>query len=104
MTIIRNKRDIFQILLKNQTRLKTLGVNRLGLFGSFARGEQSPDSDINLLLEFLPGEKSFDSFMHLSFLLEELLEHPVELVTVESLSPYLKPHILKEVEFAAIAA
>jgi predicted nucleotidyltransferase len=104
MAAIRNKHDVFHILLKNQTRLRSLGVSRLGLFGSFVQGEQNPDSDIDLLVEFCPGEKTFDAFMHLSFLLEELLEHPVELVTVESLSPYLGPHILKEVEFAAIAA
>ena len=42
------------------------------------RGEQSPDSDVDLLVEFAPGEKTFDAFMQLSFLLEELLEHPVE--------------------------
>lgn len=90
--------------MSNQARLKSLGVSRLGLFGSFARGEQNPDSDIDLLVEFAPGEKTFDAFMQLSFLLEEILEHPVELVTVESLSPYIGPHILKEVEFAAIAA
>lgn len=104
MAVIHNKQDIFRILLSNQARLKSLGVSRLGLFGSFARGEQNPDSDIDLLVEFAPGEKTFDAFMQLSFLLEEILEHPVELVTVESLSPYIGPHILKEVEFAAIAA
>jgi predicted nucleotidyltransferase len=81
-----------------------LGVRRLGLFGSFARGEERPDSDIDILVEFAQGKKSFDAFMQLSFLLEELLGQPVELVTVESLSPYLGPHILKEVEYAAIAA
>jgi uncharacterized protein len=101
--VIPNKQDIFRIISDNQPRLENLGVSRLGLFGSFVRGQQNPDSDIDILVEFLPGEKSFDSFMQLSFLLEELLERPVELVTVESLSPYLKPHILKEVEFAAIA-
>ena len=104
MTIIRNKHDVFHIILNNQEQLLSLNVSRLGLFGSFVRGEQNPDSDIDILVEFLPGGKSFDTFMQLSFLLEELLERPVELVTVESLSPYLKPHILKEVEFAAIAA
>jgi uncharacterized protein len=104
MATIKTKQDILQILCQNQTRLKNLGVNRLGLFGSFVRGQQNPDSDIDILVEFLPGEKSFDSFMQLSFHLEELLGRPVELVTVESLSPYLKPHILKEVEFAALAA
>jgi predicted nucleotidyltransferase len=42
--------------------------------------------------------------MKLSFMLEDVLQHRVELVTVESLSPYIGPHILKEVEYAALAA
>ena len=71
---------------------------------SYVRGEQRPDSDIDLLVEFEPGRKTFDAFMELSFLLEEVLQHKVELVTVESLSPYLAPHILKEVEYAPLAA
>ena len=76
---------------------------RIGLFGSFVRGEQHPESDIDLLVEFEPARKTFDSFIALSFFLEELLSRRVELVTVESLSPYLGPHILKEVEYAALA-
>jgi predicted nucleotidyltransferase len=79
-------------------------VSRIGLFGSFVRGEQRPDSDIDLLVEFEVGKKTFDNFMELSFFLEEVLQHKVELITVESLSPYLGPYILKEVEYAALAA
>ena len=56
------------------------------------------------LVEFEPGRKTFDSFMELSFLLEKMLKHRIELVTVESLSPYIGPHILKEVEYVALAA
>jgi predicted nucleotidyltransferase len=68
------------------------------------RGEQHPDSDIDLLVEFEAGQKTFDAFMELSFLLEEVFQRRIELVTVESLSPYIGPHILKEVEYAALAA
>jgi len=42
--------------------------------------------------------------MELSFFLEEVLQHRIELVTVESLSPRIGPHILREVEYAALAA
>ena len=92
------------MLDQNQSHLKALGVRRIGLFGSFVRGEQSPESDIDMLVEFESGQKTFDGFMELSFFLEEVLEHRIELVTVESLSPYLGPHILKEVEYATLAA
>lgn len=103
-TTVRTKQDILKTLYESRSRLKALGVNRIGLFGSFVRGEQHQDSDIDLLVEFEPGRKTFDAFMELSFFLEDLLLHQVELVTIESLSPHLGPHILKEVEYAALAA
>jgi len=103
-TTIDTKQDIFSILYQNRSHLITLGVRRIGLFGSFVRGEQRNDSDIDLLVEFESNRKTFDSFMELSFFLEDLLRHRIELVTLESLSPYLGPHILKEVEYATLPA
>ena len=102
--IIKTKQDVMEILHQNRDRLKALGVSKIGLFGSFVRGEQHPDSDIDLLVEFEAGQKTFDAFMEVSFLLEEILHRRIELVTVESLSPYFRPHILKEVKYAALAA
>jgi uncharacterized protein len=102
--MVRTKQDIFSVLEENRLRLRTLGVKRIGLFGSFLRGEQRPESDIDLLVQFEPGQKTFDNFMELSFFLEEVLQHRTELVTVESLSPYLGPHILREIEYAGLAA
>ena len=102
--MIKTKQDILNVLDQNRSQLKALGVRRIGLFGSFVRGEQRADSDIDLLVEFDPERKTFDTFMDLSFFLEEVLEHRIELVTLESLSPYLGPHILKEVEYAPLAA
>lgn len=103
-TMIKTKQDILNVLEQNQASLRALGVKRIGLFGSFVRGEQQPDSDVDLLVEFEPGEKTFDAFMELCFFLDELLQHRTELVTVESLIPYMAPHILREVEYAGIAA
>jgi hypothetical protein len=102
--MVKTKQDILDVLEQNRTRLKALGAKKIGLFGSFVRGEQRPDSDIDLLVEFEPGQKTFDNFIELSFFLEEVLQHRTELVTVESLSPYLGPYILREVEYAALAA
>ncbi len=102
--MIKTKQDILDVLDQNRTHLRALGVRTIGLFGSFVRGEQRPDSDIDLLVEFDPGRKTFDTFMELSFFLEEVLQHRIELVTLESLSPYLGPYILKEVEYAALVA
>jgi predicted nucleotidyltransferase len=102
--MIKTKQDFLDAIDQNRSHLMALGVKRIGLFGSFVRGEQRPDSDIDLLVEFDTGQKTFDTFMELAFFLEELLQHRIELVTVESLSPYIGPHILKEIEYAALAA
>jgi predicted nucleotidyltransferase len=101
---IRTKEDIFQRIREHEETIRSLGVRRIGLFGSFVRGEQRPDSDVDLLVDFEPLEKTFDHFMELSFFLEEALQRRVELVTPESLSPYLRPDILAEVEYASLAS
>lgn len=102
--MINHKRDLFALLAKHQGRLKQFGVKRWGVFGSFASGLQNPRSDVDILVEFEEGKKSFDNFMHLAFFLEEQVGRRVELVTPESLSPHIGPHILREVEYASISS
>jgi hypothetical protein len=102
--MVSTKDDILRTLRESETQLRVLGVAKMGLFGSFVRGHQRPDSDVDLLVEFVQGMKSFDRFMELSFFLEEILQRPVELVTIESLSPHIGPRILKEVEYVPLAA
>ena len=99
--VVRKKEDILLRLRRHRHSLRELGVRKLGLFGSFVRGEQTDGSDIDILVEFEPGCKTFDNFIQTAFLLEELLGRRVELVTLEALSPYLKPHILREVEYVS---
>lgn len=65
------------------------------MFGSVAEDNAAPGSDIDILVDFWPGEKSFDSFMALCFRLEEILQTNVELVTKASLGPHVRPRILK---------
>ena len=96
---VETRESILSILQKNQEQIRALGVRRLGLFGSFARGEQDEHSDVDVLVDFVPGRKGFDNFIRLVFLLEQLFQRPVELVTPVSLSPYIGPRILREVEY-----
>lgn len=98
-TAVQEKKVILQKLQRLQSEFKKLGVKEIGLFGSFVRNSQASDSDIDILVEFEQDEKTFDNFMHLSFLLDEALPYPVELVTKESLSPYFASKILQEVEY-----
>ena len=102
--VVCTKDDIVTVLGNNHPQIRALGVKRLGLFGSFVRGEQTAESDVDVLVEFEQGQKTFDHFMDLSFLLEDLLRHRVELVTTEGLSPHIGPKILREVEYVALAA
>ena len=95
-TIALTRREATDRLLAVEPDIRALGVRRLALFGSVLRDEARPDSDVDLLVEFLPGQKTIDRFMALADLLEATLERRVELVTTEALSPYIGPHILAE--------
>jgi predicted nucleotidyltransferase len=102
MKRVNSKREVLRRVDANRERLAQMGVARLGLFGSFARNEQGRNSDVDLLVEFAPGQKNFDNFMALGFFLEEVLDRRVELVTPESLSPHIRPHIMSQVEYVVI--
>jgi predicted nucleotidyltransferase len=104
MTAVATKQDIVRRIREQGEKIRALGVEALGLFGSFARDEQGPESDVDLLVRFRREQKSFDNFMELAFLMEDLLGRKVELVTTEGLSPYLGPHILEEVQDVALGA
>lgn len=99
MKAVQTRNEISSILLSHRKEIEKFGVKRVGLFGSFTKGRQNKQSDVDLLVEFIRGKKNFRNFIYLAFLLEDLLHRKVELVTPESLSPYLKPAILKEIEY-----
>jgi hypothetical protein len=84
--------------------IRALGVERLALFGSVLRGEARPDSDVDLLVQFSPGAKTYERFLALSELLEERLGRRVELVTTEALSPFIGPRILADAQDVLRAA
>jgi predicted nucleotidyltransferase len=98
------KDDVLALLAAHTADLDRLGVQRYGLFGSFVRQQQRADSDIDLLVDFRPGQKTFNNFMRLADFLEGLFGRRVELVTREALSPHIGPHILAEVEYATVDA
>jgi len=97
---VQTEAHILALIQEYQKQIGAFGVQRLGLFGSFVRGQQNEDSEVDLLVEFDLGQKTFDAFIHLAFFLEDLFGRRVELVTPESLSPYLRSHIMSEVEYA----
>lgn len=90
-------REIMKTLREQQDVLRKYGVKRIGLFGSYVRGEQKADSDIDFLVEF--EKPDFDNFMGLVFFLEDLFGKKVELITDAGLSPYIRPYVEKEVKW-----
>jgi predicted nucleotidyltransferase len=93
---VANRAEVLKVLAASRSRLRELGVADLRVFGSFARDEAGPASDLDLLVSFATGRKTYDSFLDLSEWLEKVTGRPVELVTREGLSPYLGPVILRE--------
>ena len=92
--------DIVQTLKREFATLRSrFGVKSLGLFGSIARGEASPGSDVDILVDF--DAPSFDHYMDLKFYLEERLGRSVDLVLKGSLKPALRERILREVRDVA---
>jgi predicted nucleotidyltransferase len=93
------RREVLDRLAVLRKPLRSLGFRRVGLFGSFRHDRARPDSDVDLLVEFEPGTKTFDNFMGAADLLEDALGRRVELVTKDGLSPYIGPKILADVEY-----
>lgn len=98
------KEDIVNLLRQSKEKLTSFGVKSIGLFGSFVRGETSAQSDIDILVEFSRDRVTYDNFIDTCFFLEELFDHEVEVVTADSISPYIKPYIMKEVEYVPLSA
>ena len=100
---IENKKALMQILYTNKEQIRSFGVKNLNLFGSFTKDNLVTDqSDIDFLVEFEEGKKSFDNFIDLNYFLEELTGRKVELLTHESLSKFIGPHILKQLEHVSL--
>jgi hypothetical protein len=87
--------EILQTLAAHRDMLTRMGVKTLAIFGSVARDEASPDSDVDILVEF-QGPATFNGYMDLKFFLEDLLGRPVDLVTRKSIRPRLKTQIERE--------
>ena len=100
---VTNQQQIIDLLQENRETLGKLGVSRIGVFGSFVTGEQSKSSDVDLVVEFNKGQKNFHNFIGTANFTEDLLGRKVHLLTPQSLSPYIAPHIEKKIEYVQIS-
>ena len=100
---MKSKEHIKNIIRQKGIQIRGYGVSKIGVFGSYSRGEQKEESDIDILIDFKPGSETFDNYMNLCDLLEEMFEDSeIDIVTSNGLSPIIGPKILKEVEYVEI--
>lgn len=90
-----SRTEILRTLSTHETELRAFGVRTLGIFGSHARGDARPDSDLDVLVEI--ERRTFDDFMGVKLLLEDLFGRPVDLVLADRIKPRLRARILAEV-------
>ena len=91
--------EIKAIIEQNREDLRVqYGVKQLGIFGSYVKGKQRPDSDLDMLIEF-DRPIGFIRFMRLENVLSELSGIRVELVTKNALKPHIGQRILQEVVY-----
>ena len=90
-----DRNTIQQLLAAHRADLDRFHVKSLAVFGSVARGESGPASDVDMLVEFsnTPG---FDQYMDLKFFLEDLLKRHVDLVTPDALKPRIRLNVERE--------
>ena len=93
-----DREKVLSIIGNHDKEIRSFGVRKLGLFGSFARGEERVVSDLDFVVQF--EHASFDSYMDLKYFLEELFGMPVDLVLSDSIKPRLRPYILQETLYA----
>ena len=102
ITAVQNKQQAFERIQSHQSALKLFGAARLGLFGSFVRGEQKEESDIDFVVEFEPGRKKLHSFLDMADYLEEIMARKVDLLTWEGMAGFVQKHVANEIEYVAL--
>jgi predicted nucleotidyltransferase len=92
------KQEVLEKLLECKPDLQVnFGVEKIGLFGSYSREEQTEDSDVDILVTF--SNPIGWEFIDLKDQLESVLQKKVDLVTMSAIKPQLKEKILREVIF-----
>ncbi len=94
------KETILEILRTEKASLSGFGVSNIGLFGSYVKGSQHKDSDIDLLVDFYPTQETFDNLMAVYDILERAFkDYKIEIMTKNGLSKHIGSYILKETEY-----
>lgn len=92
--------SILNVLKENLEELQSFGVERIGLFGSFLRGDANEESDLDFLVVF--EEDTFDDYMGLKLFLEDLFDRSVDLVIESDVREELD-HVKRDAEYVTPA-
>lgn len=93
------KEEILKILEEELPLLRQkYGISKIGLFGSYSRGDQDAESDIDLIVQF-ERPIGFFKFVAIEEYLKEKLGGKVELVTEDALKQVIRPYVMKEVVY-----
>lgn len=90
-----HKAEILSTIRENKSELKRFGVQSLALTGSYAEGSEQLESDIDFLVQFTPGQKTYDNLYEVHTLLTALFEKKIDLLTPEGISPLILPYMEK---------
>ena len=94
------KLEIQKQLENNKKFIKSkFHVKKIGLFGSFATGEYTTNSDIDILVDFQKGHKDFFNYIRLQHYLQELFGKQVDLVMSSAVKPQLRDNIFAQVQY-----
>ena len=94
--------DPLALIEQHAQELHKLGARRVGVFGSFARNQATPESDVDVYVEFFEGMKTYDNFFAIYELLRELFGRPIDLVTDGALSERKARLIMSSVRYASL--
>jgi predicted nucleotidyltransferase len=96
-----DKQGIIARLRENEAALRARGVTHAALFGSRARGDDRPDSDIDIMIEIEPeAVQDVYAYVGLKSYIAELFTEPVDVVDREALKPYVRPPAEAEAVYA----
>jgi len=96
---MKSQSDIFLLLEKNRDAIRGFGVRELGVFGSFARGDQTEKSDVDVLVDL--EKHTFHAYMDLLFFLEDLFGRKVDLVMKDTIKPIIRNRVLAETVYVS---
>ena len=92
---------IISLLEAHKREIKSYGVKKIILFGSYAQDRAKKESDLDFLVEFMPGRGLYDDYVHLKLFLKNIFKKEIDLIKPNLIREELKSEILEGKQIAA---